>query len=164
MSKKIKDCIKEGMRGERHKGLKIIQPSDKKVHGHIKKALHNYKAMLNFKKNGFSDWSASAAFYCLYHCLLAIISKHGFESRNQSCTLALVEYLIEKGKVNLSKMELQEIFDKDVTESLQHSRNILDIRENIQYSIRTSLEELEFLDLKERTKKIFDRIRRDIED
>jgi hypothetical protein len=37
------------------------------------------------------------------------------------------------------------------------------MRENMQYSIKTALEQEEFLELKERTKLIFDKIRKDIE-
>ena len=71
--------------------------------------------------------------------------------------------MIGKGKISLSKDDLKEIFDKYVTEDLEHSSKILDIRENIQYSIKTALEQEEFLELKERTKVLFDKIRRDIE-
>lgn len=160
---KLEKCLKEGEKGGRHKGLRRIEVSDVKIKGHLDKAIHNFKAVTAFQKAGFSDWSASAAFYCLYHCLLALIAKEGFESRNQSCTFALVEDMINKGKISLDKDNLKEIFDKDVTEDLEHSSKILDIRENIQYSIKTALEQEEFLELKERTKVLFDKIRRDIE-
>ena len=160
---KIRECIKEGGRGGRHKGLKKIDLSEENVKGYLNKALHNFKAMTAFQKIGFSDWSASAAFYCLYHCLLALIAKEGFESRNQSCTFAYVESMIDNKKVSLTKEELKEIFDSDVAEDLGHSKMILDIRENMQYSIKTALEDKEFIELKERTKKLFDKIRKDIE-
>ena len=103
MQSKIEKCLKSGLVGERHKGLRKIEPSEERIIGHISKAMHNYKAMIFFQRNGFSDWSASAAFYCLYHSLLALIAKEGYESRNQSCTFALVEQMIENGKVSLTK-------------------------------------------------------------
>ena len=71
--------------------------------------------------------------------------------------------MINRGKLSLAKEELREIFDADVTEDLEHSKMILDIRENMQYSIKTALENEEFLELKERTKKLFDKMRKDIE-
>jgi len=161
---KLQKCFKEGERsGERHKGLKKTAISEEQVKGHIIKAIHNFKAMISFQKTGFSDWSASASFYCLYHCLLALIAKGGFESRNQSCTFALIEDMIERKMVSLTKDELKEIFDKDVTEDLEYSNKIIDIRENMQYSIKTSLENQEFIELKKRTKMLFDKIRIDIE-
>jgi len=119
--------------------------------------------MLSFHSIGFSDWSASAAFYCLYHGLLAMMAKEGFESRNQSCTFALIDELIMKGRISLTKEELDDIYDQDTAEDLEHSSKILDLRENMQYSVKTSLEEQEFQLLKERTKKLFDKIRREVE-
>ena len=92
-----------------------------------------------------------------------MIAKKGFESRNQGCTFALVEDMIDNKEISLTKEELKEIFDKDVAEDLQHSRKILDIREKMQYSIKTILEEKEFIYLRERTKFLFDKLRRDVE-
>ena len=92
---KISKCLKEGKKGERHKGLKKIDISGEDIKGYLNKAVHNFKAMTEFQKIGFSDWSASAAFYCLYHCLLALLTKEGLESRNQSCTFAYIEDMIE---------------------------------------------------------------------
>lgn len=160
---KIKNCLKEGEKGERHKGLRKMPYSEKEVNGHIQKAIHNFNAIDIFYKVGYSDWSASASFYSLYHLLLALISKKGFESRNQSCTFAMIENMIDKKEINLTKEELNEIYDKDITEDLEHSNKILDIRENMQYSIKTFLEKNEFEHLKQRTKFLFDKLRKDIE-
>lgn len=163
IKEKLGKCFKEGEKGERHKGLKRIEISEERVNGHLNKAIHNFKAMTAFQKIGFSDWSASASFYCLYHCLLALIAKEGYESRNQTCTFALVEDMINNKKTSLTKEGLKGIFDADITEDLEHSNKILDIRENMQYSIKTALEQEEFLELKERTKALFDKIRKEIE-
>ncbi len=122
---KLKDCLKQGEQGERHKGLRKIAISPEIVNGHVKKAIHNFNAIGIFKRDGYSDWSASASFYSLYHLLLALIAKKGFESRNQNCTFALIEDMINKKEISLTKEELKEIFDKDVTEDLQHSNKIL---------------------------------------
>lgn len=163
MKDKIDKCLKEGENGERHKGLRKVNISQDKIQGHIKKAIHNFNAMNSFHKSGFSDWSASASFYCLYHCLLAIISKKGFESRNQSCTFELIDYMIDNKEISLTKEELKEIFDRDITSNIEHSNKILDIRENMQYSIKTSLEKQEFISLQNRTKFLFDKLRREAE-
>ncbi len=160
---KLKDCLNEGEKGERHKGLRKVQISQETINSHKVKAIHNFNAIDIFYKAGYSDWSASASFYSLYHLLLALLAKKGFESRNQGCTFALVEQMIEDKEIDITKEELKEIFDKDVTEDLQHSNKILDIRENMQYSIKTSLEEQEFLSLKQRTKLIFDKLRNEVE-
>lgn len=160
---KLKECLKEGEKRGRHKGLRKIGISKEVVSEHIGKAIHNFNAMDVFYKSGFSDWSASASFYCLYHCLLALLAKRGFESRNQGCTFAMVEEMINAKEISITKEELKEIFDKDVTQNIESSNKILDIRESMQYSIKTSLENKEFLALRERTKFLFDRLRKEVE-
>lgn len=95
---------------------------------------------------------------------LAILVEHGFESRNQSCTFALIEDFIIRGEIKqLTLADVKEIFDTDVEMQLSHSTKILDIRERMQYSTLTSLAEDEFQLLKKRTKELFDKIRRELE-
>ena len=146
-----------------HKGLRKIKISKETINGHLNKAVRNFHAITDFKKIGYSDWSASAAFYSLYHLLLAILAKYGIESRNQSCTFAFIENLIEKREVSLTKDDLKEIFDKEVKEKLENSDKILDLRESCQYSIKTVMEEEEFNEMKNRVKYLFDKIRKEIE-
>lgn len=136
---KLKRCIAEGERGkERHKGLRKISPNTETAKAHLTKAIHNFEAMKRFHELGYSDWSVSAAFYTLYHGLLAILVQRGYESRNQSCTFALIEDFINKGEVKeLSIADLKNIFDKDITEDIDHSTKILDLRERMQYSTHT---------------------------
>lgn len=165
LNKKLNKCFDEGKHGgDRHQGLKQFIPSQENVQAHLAKAIHNFEAMTSFHDLRFSDWSASASFYSLYHGLLAILAKHCFESRNQSCTFAMIEDLIAKGEIkNLTLQDLKEIFDKNITLDLAHSTKILDIRERMQYSTQTTLAEEEFQILKKRTKELFDKIRLELE-
>ncbi len=165
MQDKLKKCFEEGKKDkERHQGLRKIKLDNSIILGHLAKAKHDFEAMTSFHESGYSDWSASAAFYTLYHGLLSLLAQHGFESRNQSCTFVFVEDLIANGKIqHLSLADLKEIFDKDVTHDLEHSTKILDIREKMQYTTKTSLAEEEFQHLKKRVKELFDKIQREIE-
>lgn len=159
---KLTKCFKEGKKGERHQGLRKTKPNQELSKEYLRKAIHNFEAMTSFYDIGFSDWSASAAFYALYQGLLAILTQKGYESRNQSCTFALIEDFIKKGEVkNLTASDLREIFDKEV--NMEHSNKILDIREKMQYGTKTSLAEAEFQVLKKRTKELFDKIRLELE-
>jgi len=161
---KLEKCFEEGERGgERHKGLRKIEANEELIDKHLAKAAHNLNAVTDFKNMGYSDWSASAAFYALYHCLLALVAKFGYQSINQSCTFAFVEDLINKGKISLTLEDLKEIFDKDIAEDLVHSEKILDIRETMQYSFKTSLNDEEFNKLLERTKLLFNKLRIEVE-
>ena len=51
---KLAKCLKEGEKGERHKGLKKIEISEERAKEHLNKAIHNFKAMISFQKTGFS--------------------------------------------------------------------------------------------------------------
>src|SRR3989338_1172637 len=76
VNEKLKRCLDEGSRGgERHQGLRRIKPVAGGVQGHLEKAAHNLEAMTIFHDMQYSDWSASAAFYALYHGLLAILAR-----------------------------------------------------------------------------------------
>ncbi len=119
--------------------------------------------MVDFKQTGYSDWSASAGFYALYHLLLAILAKEGYESRNQSCTFVFIEKMIEDGKLSITKEDLKEIFDQEVNANLEHSEKLLDLRERYQYSTATIIEEQAFNKLKQRVKELYDKIRVEIE-
>ncbi len=160
---KLTKCFDEGKHGgERHQGLRKIKPNQELSKEYLRKAIHNFDAITSFHDSGFSDWSASAAFYTLYQGLLAILAQKGYESRNQSCTFALIKDFIKKGELeNLTSNDLKEIFDKEVR--MDHSNKILDIREKMQYGTKTSLAESEFQVLKKRTKELFDKIRQELE-
>ena len=72
---------------------------------------------------------------------------------------------IKEGKLkHLTLTDVKEIFDKNTDQDLEHSSKILDIRERMQYSVKTSLAEEEFQLLKKRTKALFDKIRLDLEE
>src|SRR3989339_828327 len=88
----IKEC-KERNKRPNHRGLLRVKPDVSKAKKHIQKAEHNLRAIAYFGKGGFSDWSIAAGFYSIYHCFLAIAIKYGYESRNQSCTISLMEQL-----------------------------------------------------------------------
>lgn len=165
LNEKLKKCFEEGnKKNERHQGVRKVVPSLALMDAHLKKSIHNFEAMSDFHTMKYSDWSASAAFYTLYHGLLSLLAQRGYESRNQSCTFAIIQDMVNKGEIKeISLSDIKEIFDKDITFDLAHSNKILDIREQMQYSTKTTLAEEEFQVLKKRTKELFDKIRQEIE-
>ena len=92
---KVEWCIRKAQNEieehNNHRGLVKIVPNIDKAKDHITKAEHNFKTTLYLKKGGYSDWCSSTLFYIIYHCFLSILSKQGYESRNQECTFALIE-------------------------------------------------------------------------
>jgi len=144
-SKKVKWCLnkakKELEKSNLHRGLVKVEGDFGLSEKHIFKAEHNLKAAIYFQKGGFSDWSASAFFYCMYHCFLAILRKFGYESRNQECTIAAIELLKEEGKIEIDRKFIDTLKITDV-EEIQES-NVIKLRENFQYGVDLEFNENE---------------------
>lgn len=130
--KEIEECKKAGKR-LKHRGLVKGKPDIEEAKRHLAKAEHNMEGITVFKKDGFSDWSMSAGFYCIYHCFLAIASRFGYESGNQACTIALMRHLKEEKKISLDDrfIELLDYEDMD---------SIIDMREDYTYGVQVSVE------------------------
>ncbi|HLC75088.1 MAG TPA: hypothetical protein VJH88_04510, partial [Candidatus Nanoarchaeia archaeon] len=84
--KEIEECKKLGKK-PKHRGLLKVDPNTDEAKKHLTKAEHNLIGITKFKEIGFSDWSMSAGFYCIYHCFLAIAARFGYETSNQTCTI-----------------------------------------------------------------------------
>ena len=111
-----------------HRGLVARAPDLSLAGQHIVKAKHNLKAAHYFRRGGFSDWSASAFFYCIYHCFLALLTCRGYESRNQECTLAAIEMLSQQGDI-----AIEERFVDALRQHADHS--LIALREQCQYDV-----------------------------
>lgn len=156
---KIKWCLNKAQRElkemGKHRGLVKIAPDTDLARQHISKAEHNLTAMNRFKEIGFSDWSASAGFYSIYHCLLAIIAKHGYESRNQECTFALIYQLIDSKKINLDRKLVEEVHS--IEPDVKHEEStIIELRESEQYGTAISMEDKIYNKLLKTAQKIRD--------
>ena len=137
----LKKAEKELKEGKKHRGLVKLEPDLDEAKKHLKKAEHNLSAIKYFDEGGFSDWSMSAAFYCIYQCFLAILLKFGYESQNQECTIALIKYLKEQDKIEI---------DNKFIESLESEREkiesrIIEEREFYTYGATISVEDREEL-------------------
>ena len=106
--------------------------------------------MLYLIKGNFPDWAVNASFYASYHCLLAILAKHGYESRNQECTFAGVESLIKNNKIDLNIDWLKKIGSFD--ESELEGKEIIKLREEFQYGAETVMDVAKVNQLVEDTK------------
>ena len=158
----IRKAEKELKETGRHRGLVRMSPDRKLAFAHVKKADHTLKAVSDFRRMGYSDWSASAAFYAAYHCLLAIAAKHGYESRNQECTFALIRHLAEAKGIALEKELLDRICALD-SEGAHEKPTIMEIREMQQYGVETSMEDKTLESMLETIRKIIDQTKEEIE-
>jgi uncharacterized protein (UPF0332 family) len=140
LENKLEWCIRKAEKeGEKHRGLKEVDPDEEKASKHIEKANHNLKAMLYLVKGNFPDWAVNASFYAMYHCFLAVLAKYGYESRNQECTFTVVEHLIKNKKLDIDVKWIKKIGSFD--ESELEGDEIIKLREKFQYEIETTYEE-----------------------
>ncbi len=137
----MKKAEKELKEKRKHRGLIKKIEDIEEARKHLEKAEHNLSAVSYFNKGGFSDWSISAVFYCIYHCFLVIASKFGYESRNQECTIALIKYLKEQEKIDTEDRFIIALEDYDEQE--RHESSIIEKREFYTYGTTTSLQNKE---------------------
>lgn len=151
--KEIEECKKSGKK-QKHRGLLKSDSNVEEAKKHLAKAEHNLIGITKFKEVGFSDWSMSAGFYCVYHCFLAIAAKFGYESRNQTCTISLMRFLKEENKINLEEkfirlLEYEEM--KDLGDS------VIDLREDYTYGVQISIkDETKLNEVKKTCKELID--------
>ncbi|MBI3190822.1 HEPN domain-containing protein [archaeon] len=154
---KVEWCLrkaeKELKEGGKHKGLARISPDIKKAREHIAKSEHNLKLMVSLKDTEFSDWCSSAAFYAMYHSLLAILAKFGYESGNQECTFALIGSMIEDKTIEFDKALLHSIAKIDPTKQME-KESITEIREQYQYGTKLSIRDETYDELANAAKRI----------
>ena len=144
---KVEWCLKKAEKelelGKKHRGLLKKEIDKEEAIKHIRKAEHNLSAAEYFNKGGFSDWSMSAVFYCIYQCFLAIASKFGYESRNQECTISLIKWLKEKGEIDIDDGFIDALENQNEEE--RHETSIIEKREFYTYgtTIEAGKEEIQ---------------------
>ncbi len=109
--------------------------------------------MISLKESEFSDWCGSAAFYAMYHALLAILAKFGYESRNQECTFVLVFRLIEDKIIAFDKDLLKNAAKFDPQKQME-KETITEIREDYQYGTKLSMEDKTYENLLDTVRRI----------
>jgi uncharacterized protein (UPF0332 family) len=142
-SDKVKWCLKKAEKelsnSSKHRGLVKIKSDIQKARLHIQKSEHYFNATEYLKKGDYSDISASTIFYSMYHCLLAILAKFGYESGNQECTFALIYSLIESKKIDFDIKTIEKISELDISKN--DSASTIEVREQYQYGTKLSLED-----------------------
>src|SRR3989339_2116068 len=139
---KVDWCLNKAKRelqdGKQHRGLVKVEVDLEKAREHLAKAEHNLKVTLYLQKGGFTDWCSSSLFYTIYHCFLAILTKFGYETRNQECTFALIASFIEDKKITIKKEDLEKVSILNITETQESSDTAVNIREDYQYGTKVS--------------------------
>ena len=159
--KKFDWCLRKAERelkeSDKHRGIVKVEPDMEAAKNHITKAEHYLKATDYLKKGDFSDISTSTVFYSMYHCLLAISIKFGYESRNQECTFALIYSLIEDKKIAFEEKLLNKITSLNPKDN--DEKHSIQLREQFQYGTSLSIEDTVYAELFELEESFIDRIK-----
>ena len=134
--------------------LKKISSNNKKAIEHIEKAKHNLLAADYNIKGNFDDWAVSQCYYAMYHGLIALLYKFGYESKNHECTISTVEYLIKTKKV---KFNIEDILFIRTTEQMK-IKDAKSLREEFQYGTKTDVNKEILNNLINRAKEIVEKI------
>lgn len=145
---KLHWCLKNENR------MKKIAPNNKLSHEHLEKAKHNLRAADFNIGGGFADWAVSQLYYAMYHSLLAILFRKGFESKNHECTINAIEYLIEKGEIDFNKEDMAFI---RTTEQMT-KKDAKSLREEFQYGIETKVNKIILDELIKKSKDIVEKV------
>lgn len=121
---------------KRKKLLLPVKPDEEDIKGHIEKAKHYLKAVDHNLKD-FQDVAVANAFYAMYHALLALLRKHGYEARAQECAINAVQYMIAEKKIKLDMKYIDLIRLTDRSKGMD-AKNL---REELQYGVETSVQE-----------------------
>ncbi len=152
--KEIEECQKLGKR-LKHRGLLKVNPSIEEARKHLAKAEHDFDGITKFREIGFSDWSMSAGFYCIYHNFLAIAAKFGYESSNQACTISLMRFLKEASKIQLDEKFIESLEYAEIGDVREDS--VIDLREDYTYGVQVSVkDEARLNELKKTCKDLID--------
>lgn len=154
--KKVQWCLNKAEKeGKKHKGLRKVPTNETEVQKHLAKAQRNLRLIDDLLKMKYADWAVSAVFYSMYHCLLAVLWRNGYESRNQACTFAAIEKLIIEGKILITLDELQRIQES----KSDHEETVVDLREFYQYGTETEVEQAKIVRLQQEAKEFVAKIR-----
>ena len=154
----VKWCLEKGEKdGNKHTGLRKIEPNKIEGENQLKKAESDLGTMQYLFEGNKTDWVASTAFYAMYHSLLAILYKLGYESRNQECTIILIESLINEKIIDLEQEYV------DMIRNIQNDEGARSTREEMKYGSKTSMEEKRCIVLMNQARKFVDRIKEVLE-
>ena len=150
--KELEEAKKQG-KAPKRRGLVQGKPSMDDAKKDMGKADHNLKSVMYMVKGGFTVWAVSAAFYCMYHCMLAILAKFGYESRNQTCTIAAIEHLREDETIDLDDKFIK-MLKPDSEEGKE--LKVIEMREEYTYGFELAAQEADIKKLTQLCKELID--------
>jgi len=154
--KEIEECKSAGKR-PKHRGLLKIEPNLEEAKEYIQKAekdLEITEYLAKKERGNFGYASIGTIFYSMYHCFLAIAAKFGYETGNQTCTIALMENLKEEGKINIDQKFIEMFKYKE--DEKEKKDSIIEMREEFTYSTKIHVDEEKINEFIERCRELID--------
>ena len=159
IEKTLKWCLEQGKKGEEHKGLKKVKLNIQESNEQLKKSESDLETMDYLYEGNKTDWVASTAFYAMYHSLLAVLYKFGYESRNQECSIITIENLMKEKKINLKQEYIDMI--RSIKKGVESAKST---REELQYGSKAYMDEQRCRKLMENARKFVDEIKKIIQE
>ncbi len=144
---KLSWCLKDANR------LIKIEPNADLAKRHIIKSEYNYLVLLDLERLKKYDWALNVGFYAIYHCLLALLTRYGYQSKNQTCTVAALLDLVDKGELDFDR-ELIAQFDNLDAEKSTTDLTVRESRELSTYGVETNIDILQVIKIKQLALKI----------
>ena len=98
---------------------------------------HEYSIKEKLKGKTFYDWCVIVYYYALYHAVLALISRAGFESKNHIASISALVYIYYHKKNVLNREDIEFIIDNlDInSEEVEFIASSKDLREKASYGV-----------------------------
>ena len=114
---------------------------------------HEYSIREKLNGKSFYDWCIVIYYYAIYHGVLSLISKVGFESKNHIASISALTYIYYHKRNLLNKREIQLVIDNFNIkgEEIEFIANSKEMRERASYNVDKSFDLLQAKNLQKRT-------------
>ncbi len=144
---KLSWCLKDANR------LIRTEPNAYLAKRHIIKSEYNYSVLLDLERIKRYDWALNVGFYAIYHCFLALLAMHGYQSKNQTCTVTSLLDLIDRGELDFDRELITQFDNLDTGESTTNI-TVRESRELSTYGVETNVDILQVIRIKQLALKI----------
>jgi len=127
---------------------------------------HKYSIKKKLKGRSFYDWVIAVYYYSVYHAVLALISRAGFESKNHIASISALTLFYYHKKNVLKKEDIQLVIDSLNLkgEDIEFLFNSKETREKASYGVDEIFDLLLAKNLQEKTVEIVNKIKNILEE
>lgn len=122
---------------------------------------HKYSIKKKLKGKSFYDWCIVIYYYAIYHAVLALVSKAGFESKNHLASISALTYIYHHKRNLLNQEDIQFIIDNfNISgEEIEFIASSKELRQKASYRVDENFDLLAAKDLQEKTADLINKIK-----